>query len=477
MKKLLPVLFVLVLASIACVGLPRKATPTSVPPLPTEIPTSIPPTPVPPTPTDLPTPIPPTAVPPTDGPAPTKVVPTQKPVVPTEQLPETSGHFVGYANGTEIVYEEDFSNPKQDWELSSSDVIKRSYENGEFLLHLIEPEFDGWNFIPDATYTDDVILDVDVRGGQNFPEDAVAGFVCGLVDNENFYGMGLGSDGWMEIIEYKNDERTRLYSSSDVVPLNPAGTHLTGVCTQSKLELYADSQLVGSVDIPGLPAGTAGLFGASHEGGDAKIYFDNLVVSKGPYSPDESLGRRGTQLLRDDFSNENTNWDVRTADNGSLSAYENGEYHMKVFAINYDLWSNPNDFVNAGDVIVDVDVKMGDNPLDNTAAIICNYDMDTHGDFGVAGVNGEGYAQIYEYVGGEISWLFTSETPVALNPQLNHLTVHCIGSSITLLVNNRLIGSAVTNVNEVGNVGLLTGSFENIPADFLYDNFEVYSAQ
>ena len=72
---------------------------------------------------------------------------------------------------------------------------------------------------------------------------------------------------------------------------------------------------------------------------------------------------------------------------------------------------------------------------------------------------------------------FQSKTPITLNPQVNHLTVHCIDSSIVLLVNNRLVGSAVTNVSNPGNVGLLTGTFENVPADFLYDNFEVYAIQ
>jgi hypothetical protein len=120
---------------------------------------------------------------------------------------------------------------------------------------------------------------------------------------------------------------------------------------------------------------------------------------------------------------------------------------------------------------------MGSTPGDGSAAIICNYDMSTHGDFTVAAIDGEGYAIIYERVGGEINSLFTSETPIKLNPEINHLSAHCIGSSVTLLVNHQIVGSATTNVPSPGNVGLLSGTYENSNADFYYDNFVVYASK
>ncbi|MGB4594302.1 MAG: hypothetical protein WBI14_00160 [Anaerolineaceae bacterium] len=479
MKKLWLVQFVLVLAISACTALPSAPTPTPVPPLPTVVPpTEIPPTPIPPTPTDIPTAIPPTPEPPTAVP-PTAIPPTAIP--PTEVPTENRGFFPGVVSGSEVVFEEDFSDPKLDWPASSGEEVKRAFVNGEFLMSVIEVDWEGWNYVPNVVYSHDVVLDVDVRGGINLPEDSVVGFVCGFEDNENFYGMAVGPDGWMEFIRYKNDERERLYSSADVIPLDSSGTHLTGVCTQTELSLYANWQLVATYAIDSLPAGSAGLLGGSYDTGNVELYFDNFIVSKGPYvftdGMNVQLGRLGERLLKDNFSDENSGWDVRTTDEGDLTAYVNDEYRMKVNSANYDMWSNPNDFVNNSDVIVDVDVRMGSNPGDSAAAVICNYNMSTHGDFTVAAIDGAGYAQIYEYVGGEINVLFISETPLKLNPQVNHLTAHCLGSSVTLLVNNQIVGTATSNVSSPGNVGLLSATYEKSTADFYYDNFVVYSAR
>ncbi len=486
MKKLLPILFVFILTTLACVSTTPTATPTPVPPLPTEAATIIPPTA-----TNLPTPIPPTPVPATEIPPtpisptevpPTAIPPTKIPVVPTTNPVEQGIFHQGIVSGTEVVFEDDFWEPKVNWQGNSGEEVQRSFSNGEFMMKVIPDGYEGWNEVPGAIYAHDVVLDVDVRGGVDFPMDATAGFVCGYVDNDNFYGMNVGADGWIEFLRYQNGERERLLELSDVVPLDPAGTHLTGVCTQNELSLYANWQLVASYSIDGLPAGSAGLLAGTYDTGNAEFYFDDFFVSKGPYMFVDGmtavLGTRLDILWYDEFSDETTNWDVRTSDSGNLSAYVNGEYRMKVVDINYDLWSNPNDFVNeSSNVIVEVNVRMGSNPGDAAAGIICNYDMSTNGDFTIAAIDGEGYAIIYERVGGEINSLFLSETPIKLKPDVNRLSAHCLGSSVTLLVNNQIVGTANTTVPSPGNVGLLTGTYENSNADFYYDNFVVFAAQ
>ncbi len=480
MKKLRFVLFVLVLVSTACVGTTAQPTPTPVPPLPTPVPpTEVPPTPVPPT-SIPPTEVPPTAIPPTPIP-PTPVPPTPEPVKPTPQTVEQGIFHRAIVSGTEVVFSEDFWEPALDWEEDSVEV-QRSFGGGEFMMKVVLENYEGWNFIPGAVYSHDIVLDVDVRGGENFPIDGTAGFICGYVDDENFYGMNVAADGWIEFLRYQNDERERLVEFEDVIPFDPTGTHLTGVCTQTELSLYANWQLVATYPIDGLPAGSAGLLAGTYETGEAEFYFDDFYVSKGPFLyPDGLTAQLGSMidiLLMDDFMDESTNWDVRTTEEGDLTAYVNDEYRMKVNKLYYDLWSNPNDFANDSQkVIVEVDVRMGSNPGDSAAAILCNYDIATNQDFTVASIDGNGFAMIYERVGGELNSLFKSETPIKLKPQTNHLSAHCLGSSITLLVNNQIVGSATTSVPTPGNVGLLTASSKSNQADFYYDNFVVYAAQ
>ena len=463
MKKYSPIIFVLLLVTLACVGLPKKQKVTPVPPLPTEEPT---PTMVPPTATPRPTTAPPTAV------------PTEKIDEPVkEEMPDMDG----YSSGSALIYGDDFSDPKQDWESSSTEAVIRTFEDGAFVMNLLDSNYDSWNTVPDRVFNREIVLDVDFQSDEDLPDDVVVGFVCGFVDNDNFNLIAVGPDGWMEIAEYKDGERNRLFSINDQARLYAGGTHLTGVCSPTQLTLYANWVEVGSTKIDALPAGRVGLFGGTYENGNAKLVFDNFMISEGPYiQPEEMdahLGEVGKLLFEDDFSDEDTNWDVRTIDDGSLTEYLNNEYHMLVNVPNFDLWSNPNDFSVSQDVIVDVDVKLGSDPGESMAAILCNYDMDTHDDFIVAGIDGQGYAQIYEYVDREINWLYTSLFPIPLDPEINHLTAHCIGSEVALLVNNTLVGSASSSVTKRGNVGLLAGTFETGTGDFLFDNFTVHTVK
>lgn len=387
----------------------------------------------------------------------------------------------GVVSGMEVVFEDDFSNSKLPWPKSNDELSMRDFLNGEFLMHIVDQQYTSWNYVPDVVFDHDVVLDVDLRSGANFPIDAMAGFVCGLEDEDNFFTVMVDGSGTVKFLRFLDAKWERLYYEYDAIPLNPAGVHLTGVCSQTEISLYADWQLVSTYAIDGLPIGTAGLIGGVYDTANVKLYFDNFYISKGPYifsdGMNTPLNQRDDLLFFDDFSDENSGWDVRTMDDGGFSAYENGEYRIKVIKTNHDAWSNPNDALITGNVIVDVDVRMGDNPGDGIAAIACNYNMSTNDDFAVLGVDGEGYARIYEWVAGEMKQLFKAEMPIELKPKLNHLTAHCIDSTVTLLVNGQLVATATTNAPQADNVGLVAGTYEYGVTDFYYDDFMVFSVR
>ena len=483
MTRLCLVLSVLILATFACSGPLQTQTATLVPPLPTEIPstpiipTQIPPTPIPPT------PIPPTPIPPTEVP-PISIPPT--PIPPTEVSPIDIGQPEGYwgpglASGTEILFQEDFSNPMLDWDENDSERVTRDFMNGEFVMKILVPDREGWSTIDDVVYEPDIVLDVDMRGSPNLPLDAVAGFVCGYEDNQNFYRMTVSADGQVDFVQKLDDEKITIYSSENSLSFNPVSSHLTGVCTQMELSLYVDWQLAATYPIDGLAAGSAGLLAGSNDTGNVELIFDNFIISEGPYMFADGIDAfaelRGNLLLSDDFSDENSGWDVRTMDEGGFTRYENGEYRMKVNKTEWDAWSNPNDFALKADVIVDVDVNFGTNPGDSQAGIICNYNMETHEDFVVATINGEGYPVIFEKIGGDNTFLLESEIPIELNPEVNHLSLQCVGFEVVFFVNGQLVGSTFTSVSEAGNVGLLAGTNDYGVADFSFDNFEIYSVR
>ena len=274
MKKLWLVLFVLTM--VACAAPAQTQSPTIVPVQPTQTPE-----PTLAQATEAPTEIPPTPIPPTEIP-PTEVPPTKTPLVPTAEPTKVWAFIPNVASGAEIVFQEDFTDPKLDWE-SSNERTARAFVNGEFFVKVIATDRVGWNTVPDVIYNHDVVMDVDVRGGENFAEDAEAGFVCGFENSDNLYRMAVGADGDVKFVRKLNEENTTIFTATTEIALDPAGTHLTGVCTQSEISLYVNRRLVGTYAIDGLPAGTAGILAGSNDTGNVELYFDNFFVSKGPY--------------------------------------------------------------------------------------------------------------------------------------------------------------------------------------------------
>jgi len=277
MKKLWFALLILTVTLAACAAPAQTQSPTIVPVQPSQMPE-----PTLAQATEVPTTIPATEAPPTEVP-PTEVLPTETAVVPTTEPTKVWAFIPNVASGAEVVFQEDFADPKLDWPTSNERTV-RAFEDGEFFVNVIATDRVGWNTVPDVVYDHEVVLDVDVRGGVNFAEDAEAGFVCGFENSENLFRMAVGADGDVKFVRKLDDENTTIFTGNAGVALDPAGTHLTGVCTQSELSLYVNGQLVGTQKIDGLPAGTAGILAGSNDTGNVELYFDNFYVSKGPYS-------------------------------------------------------------------------------------------------------------------------------------------------------------------------------------------------
>ncbi len=278
MKKLWFALFVLMITVVACAGPVQPQSPTTALMQPSQTPE-----PTLAQATEAPTAIPPTLIPPTEIP-PTEVPPAATPMIPTAEPTEVWVFTPNVASGTEIVFQEDFTNPKLDWPDSSNERMTRAFVNGEFFVNVIAMDRVGWNTVRDVVYDHDVVLDVDVHGGANFAKDAEAGFVCGFENSDNLFRMAVGADGEVKFVQKLNGENTTIFTGNVGIALDPAGTHLTGVCTQSELSLYVNRQLVGTYAIDGLPAGTAGVLAGSNDTGNVELYFDNFYISKVPYN-------------------------------------------------------------------------------------------------------------------------------------------------------------------------------------------------
>jgi len=403
-------------------------------------------------------------------------------MAPMTEPAETWAFTPNVASGNEVVLAYDFSEPKFGWG-STSEEVKREYVDGEFFVNVKAKNYVTWNVMLDLVYDHDVVLDIDVRGGFNFAEDAEAGFVCGREDKNNFYRMSVSSSGEVKFVRKQNEENKTIYSSVEPVTLDPSGTHLTGVCAQNEISLYVNRQLVGTCPIDDLPAGRVGFMSGSNETDNVELYFDNFYVSKGfdpslmpaskpvevrAFTPNVTSG---TEIVfAYDFSEPRSGWG--DSNETTKRAFLNGELFMNLLSKNIVGWNVLSTVVYDHDVVLDVDVRGGVNfAEDAEAGFVCGFE-NSNNLFRMA-VGADGDVKFVQKINDENTTIFTGNAGIALDPAGTHLTGVCTQNELSLYVNQQLVGTKKIDGLPAGTAGILSGSNDTGNVELYFDNFYV----
>jgi len=178
----------------------------------------------------------------------------------------------------------------------------------------------------------------------------------------------------------------------------------------------------------------------------------------------------GDILYQEDFENNTTGWDRISNDNGIMD-YDSGGYRMYVQHAGYNLWSTPEK--NYTDVRVEVDLFRLNGPTENRMGLMCRYQ---NGDYYFFIISNDGFYAIGKFIGGQTLLLGQTEMQASefiLKDAVNHLRADCIGNTLTFYVNFNEVASVQDSDFPNGDVGLLTGAFNEPGVDVLYDHFMV----
>ncbi len=178
-------------------------------------------------------------------------------------------------------------------------------------------------------------------------------------------------------------------------------------------------------------------------------------------------------IFMDDFTYNTTGWSTWSDDRGTVN-YENGGMRILVNEPNALHWTNPG--LTFQDVQIEVDATKQGGPDENDFGIICRHQDEQNMYFFV--VSSDGYYGIGKLKDGQEMLIgmdkfgFDNE---AIKPgqATNHLRVDCIGSKLTLYVNDKMLAEVEDSDFPIGDVGLLAGSYDTPGVDILFDNFVV----
>jgi hypothetical protein len=180
----------------------------------------------------------------------------------------------------------------------------------------------------------------------------------------------------------------------------------------------------------------------------------------------------GEILFEDDFSNPESGWD-RMQDSGGKIDYVDGKYQMAVNTADTDVWANPGK--KFGDVSVQVRAAKVSGTDNNDYGVICRYVDSDHFYFFV--ISSDGYYGIGKVKDGEFLMVNREDMlpseDIRRGSETNTIQADCIGSTLSLSVNGKLLDTQKDTEFAAGDVGLLAGTFADSGVEVAFDDFIV----
>ncbi len=183
----------------------------------------------------------------------------------------------------------------------------------------------------------------------------------------------------------------------------------------------------------------------------------------------------GGILYQDDFSDDSSGWDVSTDEYGT-TAYLGGQYLMTIQKTLSYLTVSPGNGGTYTDVRVEVDVTSAD-PNAHDMGVLCR--IVDENNFYYLIIASDGYYAIGKFVDGEDTLIGADELQADENGVIqtgmaaNRVRGDCVGSTLTLYANGEKLFETTDTDFASGEVGLVAGTYEDVPVTVKFDNFTV----
>lgn len=174
-----------------------------------------------------------------------------------------------------VVFRDDFSDPGTGWEVFEGPAAAGGYEDGAYVLRITDSAYlatadSGRSF-------QGPLVGVTVENPSLAPM-AGFGIVCGYRDQQNFYLLGVGTDGTAAIVRSRDGKLTVLTGGGQWIripgiPVAAPRYRIRARCDDAGLSLAVNGHRVLTAERPE-PSGTVGLFAA----GAVELRFDDFVV-------------------------------------------------------------------------------------------------------------------------------------------------------------------------------------------------------
>jgi hypothetical protein len=181
-------------------------------------------------------------------------------------------------------FRDDFDDSSDGWGTDQCEEFGRGYADGEYFIELHRPNWFAWASAGRQFSDVSVEMDAYLASGS---QDGHFGALCRYMNKDNFYYFAVSADGYYAIFKRLDggDLEVLTGNGDGMVPSSAIKTggqanRVAVTCQGAELSLYVNGELVDVVTDEAHVRGDVGVGAASGAGGDARVHFDDFVVTE-----------------------------------------------------------------------------------------------------------------------------------------------------------------------------------------------------
>jgi hypothetical protein len=179
----------------------------------------------------------------------------------------------------ELIYEQDFTDPGDEWEQSESDDVIYEIDNGAYSIEVLKESWLAWN--KTGHDVDDFILECDAALVEGNKYNAY-GILFAYQDKDNRYELTINGNGSFTVGKKVDGEWSELldWTPNDAIKGVGLVNHIRLIGYQGTFTLYVNDQFVYEFSDDDLTEGQIAPSVTAYDNPPARATFDNWTVWK-----------------------------------------------------------------------------------------------------------------------------------------------------------------------------------------------------
>lgn len=178
-----------------------------------------------------------------------------------------------------ILFRDDFSGENIGWATHEDSLSFAGFDLSGYRLWSKMPDFQFWS-VPGLNFQDTL---VQVRATKlDGPDDNLFGVICRYQDDDNFYALMVGSDGYYGIYKRVDGEQTLInqvhLDFSAAIEQGEASNTIQAICQGDQLALIVNNVSLIQVSDGAFSHGDVGIIVGNFSEPGVDILFDDFIV-------------------------------------------------------------------------------------------------------------------------------------------------------------------------------------------------------